>query len=522
VHLALKREEHKFKKEKTELAQKLQSTQQKDEMDVQATKKLETENEQLRQAGALEEKTKQLQAELAEAKKESQAARDSEKALLSKYAKANKIKVDKEFEQKFAVGFADLQAKIKADEALVRQKEKEIKGITAKGWRHFSKDWDKTFRTLEFKIKADQKSKVSLEAKVADLGRVEKSKTAQIAKLQAEKSSMEELLKKETAKVTMAVSQENVELATAAKLETENNKLGASLKKVSEIIPKFDKLEKHDQTLQATNHKLVVAEQVQREKIAKLHSTQVKVTGKVALETNKLNYAVDQENTEMLAVKILEGRNKHLKESLEDQVTLKSSLRKVVADDRAKAATIKSLQTEKARASSRMNSLLSQVSQLKHLNRGREDEFIGERNMLYKELDKDGTQTMSLNSLQKQNVLLKVQLEKMADKEADEANAAKSSQTAAAGSDALQVQKEILQGAVKHMKKKNAALQRNEVQLQKKLALLAAMNNRYMAALVQTPKKVVQKVVKAKEDERSGLEKVDDQLSNLVNMLHAH
>jgi len=571
-------EEKQFAQEKTELVKKLSDTESRYEMDEQVLKTLQGDNQWLRaslqnqsslEAGAkvgesLRDKNVQLEATLSKQGRESSNDLQAAQAALSKQSRKSsndlqaaqtslsalraRLETDeaehqklhnenqlleaenrerqKEFqtmkaikdsdENAFAQQLMDLQRKVNETDALVRNKDEEIANVSARGTNFYMNQWEKTQKTLQANIAAEREAKMLLTVKLAEVSRIESRKDEEITRLQKEKADMQQVLKLEQAKLMYAVDKENAEMQHADSLKADNKALGVTSQKEKELELELAKLRKYDEDLEASNTKLISDEKHEREEVQIMQQASSKAIQKVIEERKRMDFAVDQENTELLEVKILQGQNRKLKESLENQTDLEAELKQLNADRAAKDEAIKTLETQNGDANEKLKTLMGQMADLKNTNGLLEDQYIRERSKLVNIADHDTTESMALKVVEGENSYLKEQLN---GDEAQLTKSAKANQAKAANSETLETEGDQMKRELAALRQKEEDLEHKNGELQETITTMAAKNrddniNKFLygAKPHSTP-------AQQESSQPDGLEKASFELSKLQAQL---
>jgi len=581
-------EENQFAQEKSELERRLSEAAHKHEVDAQTVNALRGDNVQLRaslkdktslEAKALKEeasletkakaveglreRNKQLEAQLSneqqKAAAELQAHHDSDHALQTKLDKEVKLNLQlqkanaelaSESEKRkaevetlkaakdtddnvYAQALTDLQQKVNKSEALVRQKDEDIKEVAARGMESYAKKWAKIEISLHERLAASEKDKHLLETKLADLSLAEKTRADELTKLSEMGSQMRALVKSYKIKLAYALDKENTEMLRVDKLEAENKALNAALEKEKELEPKVMKLEKEAEELKASNLHLQAAEKAARAEVEKMRKTSDRVAQDAVQVRKKLDFAVDQENTQMIAVNILQEQNKKLKDSLQNQTELQAALKQDEASLKLKDGTIQTLQSQQAKAEANFTILLRQLADQKWRNAQLQDQYNKERNTRQDFQNQYGTEMLALNVSQVENQKLKGQLQQAAEDEGDMMKVAKASQAKAAASDFFETQSDRMRADLTETRRKDQNIQRKNDELQETIVALAAqIRGLELEQKLQVtpkvdvveepmpPRRPVHLIPQKEVSPPNDLEKAKIDLSKLVSQLH--
>lgn len=560
-------EEKQFAQEKSELVKKLSDTESRYEMDEQVLKTLQGDNQWLRASlqnqssletdakfgESLRDKNMQLEATVKNAqlelsKQSQKASNDLQAAQTSVSALRARLETDeaehqklrkenqlleaenrqrqKEFqmlkaikdsdENAFAQQLMDLQRKVNETDALVRNKDEEIANVSARGTNFYMNRWEKTQKALQANIAAEREAKMLLTVKLAEVSRIESGKDEEITRLQKEKADMQQVLKLEQAKLLYAVDKENAEMQHAETLKADNKALGVSSQKEKELELELAKLRKYNEDVEASNTKLISDEKHEKEEVQIMQQASRKAIQKVIEERKRMDFAVDQENTELLEVKILQGENRKLKDSLANQTDLEAELKQLNADRAAKDEAIKTLETQNADASEKMKTLMGQMADLKNTNGLLEDQYIRERSKLVNIADHDTTESMALKVVEGENQYLKEQLK---GDEAELAKSTKATQAKAADSETLENEGAQMKRELAALRQKEEDLEHKNGELQETIATMAAKSrddniNRFLHGATSHPRPVQQE-----SSQPDGLEKASFELSKLQAQL---
>jgi hypothetical protein len=341
-------------------------------------------------------------------------------------------------------------------------KDEELKDAANRGKKFYSAQWQKTQTKLEAKVAADEKEKEHLQAKVNDLTNARKQRDSQLSGLHKEKLGLQNDLEKEQGKLTYAVDKENTEMQYVEKLEAEKQKLTAALpaalQKQADLTAQLAQMQTRDESLKELNLKLAENEKLQRVQLAKMQEDSSTLQQKVLQERKKLDFAVDQENTALMAVKLLQTQNKQLKTSLQDQTALQTKLKQLQGDAATKDNTIKTLQVQNSDADTQLASLEGQVADLKHQNAMLSDQYANEQKKFEgatnRAVQEDSTESLALKVLQGENHKLKMELQKAAEEETRMSQTAKINRAKASESDALEAEKWDMKRELEELRKK--------------------------------------------------------------------
>jgi len=372
----------------------------------------------------------------------------------------------------------DLQQKLNKSEALVQQKDGELKELSVKAMEVYAKKGAKIQSAMQDKIAALEKEKHNLEMKLADLSLAEQKRADELAKLSSAGSKMRAMLKSEEQKLVYALGKENTEMVTVDKLEAENKADNAALEKalgsIKELEPKNAKLEEEQKVLKASNLKLQASELSAREEVDKMWKTSEEAAQNAVQVRKKLDFAVDQENTQTMAVKMLQDENGKLKKFVQNQTELEAVMRQEEADVKEKDGTIKALQAQKAKAETNITALLAQLDEARSASSQLQDQVNKQITTRRDVAEQFETQSLALKALQGQNQKLKTQLQQAADNEADVMTVAKASQAKAAASDFFESQGDQMRAELAESRRKEEALLHKNDQLQETIVGMAA------------------------------------------------
>lgn len=526
-------EENQWAQEKSDLSQRLSEAEHKHEVDLQTVSNLRGDNlklhaelkekasfearaeslqaqakASLEAAEGFQEKNKQLEAALSKIKLKEEAdlrvTIDNDNALhtkLEKEAEFNQqlLKANKELttenekmkaevsklgsaketdENIYLQAVTDLQQKLNKSEALVQQKDKEIKEASARAIEVYAMKAAKIQTAMQDKIAALEKDKHNLEMKLADLSLAEQKRADELAKLSDAGSKMRAMLKKEELKLVYALDKENTEMVTVDKLEAENKADNAALEKalgsVKELEPKVAKLEEEKKVLQASNFKLQASEESAREEVDRMKKTSEVATQNAFQMQKKLDFAVDQENTQTMAVQMLRDENSKLKKFVQNQTELEAVMRQEGADMKEKDGIIKVLQAQKVNAEANITALSALLDEARSVSSHYQDQINKQITTRRDVAEQYETQSLALKALQGQNEKLKSQLQQAADNEADMMTVAKASQAKAAASDFFESQGDQIRAELAESRRKEEALQHKNDQLQETIVSMAA------------------------------------------------
>jgi len=554
-------QERQFAQEKNDLSWKLSDRELKLEVDAQAMDKLKRDNQQLHEdtatvvAGLKEQNKKLAVAILKERKKGTDAVQAAQKSvsglkatILQDLARNERLQKENQnfasqsaqsskdsektrlekasVEHAFAQELIDLQRKVNETNALAQQKEAELQDVKKRGIQFFGKQWEKTEKSLKDKIVADERGNAVLEAKLADLTVAQKQKDTQIADLTTQDGAMHNLLKKEELKLSFAVDKENTEMAHVDKLEAESKELKAALQKEKQFEPRMVQLLKHDQDLQSENRRLVADEKNKADQLKALEETSGAAVQTIKQTQSKLDFAVDQENTEMLAVKILQGENQKLKETLQNQTELQAELVREQYEEKGKLVTIQNLNVQNSDADKTIFALKGQVAELTRTNGLLEDQYAAERTKMLSMADQDSTASLALKVLQGENQKLKRQLEQGAEEQAEMVEAAKQSQVKVSAAEDLVSNRDSLQRELASLHIQQDAMQLKNDQLKETVVSMAgkahdgSLVRRYGPYNLSPRELRKPKPVQEDGGQINGLEQASSELSKLMTQLH--
>jgi len=556
-----KAEEKQFAQEKIQLVKKLNDTESKYVTDEQLLETLRGDNQWLRasirnqsslEAGAkvgesLRERNAQLEATLSmQIKKASDNSQSAETALNAlrvrletEEAENQKLRTEnkllgienrerqKEFqnlkaikdsdENALAQELTDLRRKVNETDALVRNKDEEIANVSARGMNFYMNRWEKTQKALQANIAAEREAKMLLTVKLGEVSRVQSRKDEEISRLQKEKADMQEVLKGEQAKLMYAVEKENAEMQHVEKLKADNTALVIATQKEKQLELELAKLQKREQDVEASNVKLINDEKQEREQVQIMQEASRKAIQKVIEQRKRMDFAVDQENTELLEVKILQGENAKLKAALYNQTDLEAELKQLNADRAAKDEAIRNLENQNADASEKIKALMGQMSDLRNTNGQLEDQYIRERSKLVNIADHDTTESMALKVVEGTNQYLKEQVNR---DEAELAKSSKANQAKAADSEALENEKDQMKRELTALREKEEDLEHKNGELEETIATMAAKKrddtiHKFLYGGKSRPRPVQTDAV----SQPDGLEKASVELSKLQAQL---
>jgi len=506
-------EKTQFAQEKSDLSWKLTDAQLKQEGDRQALEKLTSENKKLKADGAkteldLKEQNKKLAvAILKERKKAAEEVQAAKKTLTKLQAQIkydqfenheaqlrvqkltaatvqsknaiDKMRLDKDSDEHvLAQELIDLQRKVNETNVIVAQKEDDLEKVKAKGKQFFSKQWDETEAVLKEHIASLENKTAIFQAKIADLTLAEKQKDSQISKFASQQADLRDVVKQQQVKLTYAVDKENTLMAHDDQLEAEKKSLRAALTKEQEIEPKMKEVLNKDDLLQTQNHRLVAAATADEEQLKKIKAAATVVSKKFDEQQSQLSFAVEQENTEMLAVKMLQGENQKLKEGLGNQTELQAQVQQVQYDAKAKVAQINVLNTNLSQSDAQIFALKEQVQDLTRARGALQDQYNSERTKVLGMADQDSTQSLALKVLQGENEKLKQQMQdqqvKSQEVESALSAATQDTQEKAAAASSLEDDKGSMQREMNALRVQQDALQVKNDQLQSTVVSMAA------------------------------------------------
>jgi len=261
-------------------------------------------------------------------------------------------------------------------------------------------------------------------------------------------------------------------------LEAEKKSLRAALTKEQEIEPKMKEVLNKDDLLQTQNHRLVAAETAGEEQLKKIKAAATVVSKKFDEQQSQLSFAVEQENTEMLAVKMLQGENQKLKEGLSNQTELQAQVQQVQDDAKAKSAQINVLNTNLSQSDAQIFALKEQVQDLTRARGALQDQYNSERTKVLGMADQDSTQSLALKVLQGENEKLKQQMQdqqvKSQEVESALSAATQDTQEKAAAASSLEDDKGSMQREMNALRVQQDALQVKNDQLQATVVSMAA------------------------------------------------
>jgi len=252
------------------------------------------------------------------------------------------------------------------------------------------------------------------------------------------------------------------------KLNAENAKLAHSLEKQKQMQPQLAKLQAREETLQALNLQFMNSEKRDKDQLQKLNRTSREAGQVIVQEQSKLDFAVDQENTQMLAVKILQGENKRLRDALQNQTSMVAELRKLKSFEAGRGSTIEALKAQNAKSEDTISTLMGQMATLKRTNGLMQDQYLRERSKLGSIADEDSTQSLAFQVLQGENQKLTLELKSATDDEDQMAQVARMNQAKIAASDALAIDAGVMKRDSDQRKTNMAVLRQKEDALQRK------------------------------------------------------
>jgi len=382
---------------------------------------------------------------------------------------------------------------------------------------------EQTKKSLEEKTKADGKAEQLLKKKAAEAEK-------ELVFLRQEKITLEDQLSKAQEALTYSVDKENSDSQILEKLKAEKEKLAeaaaAAAKKQKDVETQLSQMTAHDRDLKAMNLNLLTKEKNERDQVQRVQKQFSEAEKRKQEMQDKLEFAVDQQNTEMMAVKMLKSENSKLKDSLKSQVQIQAALKKANENDEAKASAIKNLTVQKFQAEDKVRSLIAQVATLKHQNVEFEDQYIRARAKLNSIADEDTTEHLALEVLRGDNRKLQEQLMKVSESEAEMEEVAKASKSKADALDASEAENYRLKKELKALRQSGESLQRKNDELKETVVEVAAKSRDYAAprlraAATDNPAASdTQQPVQVPAAPSGGLEKASMELSKLAAQLN--
>merc|ERR1719160_130801 len=355
----------------------------------------------------------------------------------------------------FAEQLVDLQKKINDTEALLNRKNEEIKEASERGAKLYAEQSKKTHKTLQEQLAAEEKAKTLLEAKIMDLSDEAVKRKNELAAVLREKTNLAQQLSKEQEKLTYAVDKENSEMLIADKLSAEKSKLATALKNQTELVSQLQKLKQQNDAFKALSSKLATEEKNEKDALEQAKREAAEAAQKVLEARSKLDFAVDRENTEMMAVRAGQSENKAIRMSLANQTQLETKAKKAEADVAAKNAQIDTLKAQ----------------------------YIKERKKFLTLADQESTESLALKVLRQEKQTLTEQLKSTEDEEAQMAQAAKAANEGKTASlETLETERFRTKRDMARLQQENIDLEHKNGELQETVAMMAAKGNKEQMA----------------------------------------
>jgi len=421
---------------------------------------------------------------------------------------------------------SEVQQKLNASEALLHEKDVEIQEATTRGMKHYVNSWESVQKSLRDKVTAAEGEKHELEEKLTSLAAAETQRGEELAKLSRDGKKMRELLEKQKRRLTFALEKENTEMLRGDKLEAENRDLQIALDSEKKLEPQLEELRQQAETLTASNGKLMASEKAARKELEQTKKAQEQATRSAKEVRSKFDFAVDQENTQMIAVKILQNENAELKEALRNATKMQVVLHRDEADLQRKESNIRLLDTENEKANVSISELHRQIDDLTRKNQLLQEQYEAEHSKSVSVADQLSTESLAVKVLQGQKQRLEHQLQQAADEEAEMAMTVKTTQAKATASEMFEEQSDQIRSDLSTTKHREDMLRRKNEELQETIVAMAA---RVREAEVAEKLQVAQKHTTsedldrptAKEDssQPNELEKASSDLSVLVAQL---
>jgi intracellular sulfur oxidation DsrE/DsrF family protein len=395
-----------------------------------------------------------------------------------------KMKASKDADENaFAEQLVDLQKKINDTEALLNRKNEEIKEASERGAKLYAEQSKKTHKTLQEQLAAEEKAKTLLEAKIMDLSDEAVKRKNELAAVLREKTNLAQQLSKEQEKLTYAVDKENSEMLIADKLSAEKSKLATALKNQTELVSQLQKLKQQNDAFKALSSKLATEEKNEKDALEQAKREAAEAAQKVLQARSKLDFAVDKENTEMMAVRAVQSENKQLRMSLANQTQLETKANKAEADVAAKNVQIDTLKSQNAEAKEKVTSLTEQVASLQQSNGMLKAQYIKERKKFLRLADQESTESLALKVLRGEKQTLKEQLKSTEDEEAQMAQAAKAANEGKTASlETLETERFRTKRDMARLQQENIDLEHKNGELQETVAMMAAKGNKEQRA----------------------------------------
>merc|ERR1719331_2235240 len=256
--------------------------------------------------------------------------------------------------------------------------QKKIKEASETGAKLYAEQSKKTHKTLQEQQAAEEKAKTLLEAKIMDLSDEAVKRKDELAAVLREKTNLAQQLSKEQEKLTYAVDKENSEMLIADKLSAEKSKLATALQNQTELVSQLQKLKQQNDAFKALSSKLATEEKNEKDALEQAKREAAGAAQKVLEARSKLDFAVDRENTEMMAVRAVQSENKAIRMSLANQTQLETKTKKAEADVAAKNVQIDTLKSQNAETKEKVTSLTEQVASLQQSNGMLKAQYIKE------------------------------------------------------------------------------------------------------------------------------------------------
>lgn len=395
-----------------------------------------------------------------------------------------KMKASKDADENaFAEQLVDLQKKINDTEALLNRKNEEIKEASETGAKLYAEQSKKTHKTLQEQLAAEEKAKTLLEAKIMDLSDEAVKRKNELAAVLREKTNLAQQLSKEQEKLTYAVDKENSEMLIADKLSAEKSKLAAALQNQTELVSQLQKLKQQNDAFKALSSKLATEEKNEKDALEQAKREAGEAAQKVLQARSKLDFAVDRENTEMMAVRAVQSENKAIRMSLANQTQLETKAKKAEADVAAKNVQIDTLKSQNAEAKEKVTSLTEQVASLQQSNGMLKAQYIKERKKFLSLADQESTESLALKVLRGEKQTLTEQLKSTEDEEAQMAQAAKAANEGKTASlETLETERFRTKRDMARLQQENIDLEHKNGELQETVAMMAAKGNKEQMA----------------------------------------
>jgi len=395
-----------------------------------------------------------------------------------------KMKASKDADENaFAEQLVDLQKKINDTQALLNRKNEEIKEASERGAKLYAEQSKKTHKTLQEQLAAEEKAKTLLEAKIMDLSDEAVKRKNELAAVLREKTNLAQQLSKEQEKLTYAVDKENSEMLIADKLSAEKSKLATALQNQTELVSQLQKLKQQNDAFKALSSKLATEEKNEKDALEQAKREAAEAAEKVVQARSKLDFAVDRENTEMMAVRAVQSENKAIRMSLANQTQLETKAKKAEADVAAKNVQIDTLKSQNAETKEKVTSLTEQVASLQQSNGMLKAQYIKERKKFLSLADQESTESLALKVLRGEKQTLTEQLKSTEDEEAQMAQAAKAANEGKTASlETLETERFRTKRDMARLQQENIDLEHKNGELQETVAMMAAKGNKEQMA----------------------------------------